>query len=215
MAGRGIVEPQDTIGNNSILCLNKEGDWEIAKEPLHFDKSVAGVGPGLAFAREMLIGNDSIVIGLIPCAAGGSGIEYWLKDLFWEQTSTFPYNNALLRAKLAMKDGTLKGILWHQGEADCSPVQLKQYKENLITLIQKIRKDLNTPDLPFIAGELPYFNPCSKDFNSNLHEIKNLILFFDVVSAEKLSSLPDKIHLDAASAREIGKRYANSSKKFH
>ena len=54
MAGRGIVEPQDTIGNERILRMNRDGNWDVAKDPIHFDKSEAGVGPGLAFACEML-----------------------------------------------------------------------------------------------------------------------------------------------------------------
>ena len=83
MAGRGTVEPQDTLGNSKILCLNRDGDWEIAKDPIHFDKPVAGVGPGLSFAREMLKTADKdIVIGLIPCAAGGSSIDILLQDHF-------------------------------------------------------------------------------------------------------------------------------------
>jgi hypothetical protein len=36
----------------------------------------------------------------------------------WEQAKSFPYNEALVKAKLAMRYGTLKGILWHQGKAE-------------------------------------------------------------------------------------------------
>jgi hypothetical protein len=41
MAGRGEVTPADTIGNAHILRLNRDGEWEIAKDPIHFDKNVA------------------------------------------------------------------------------------------------------------------------------------------------------------------------------
>ena len=101
MAGWSNVEQEDTIGDKRILRLNRDGDWDIAKEPVHFDKKEAGVGPGLSFAREMLKADENVTIGLIPCAAGGSGIDHWLYDLFWEQTKSFPYNNALLRAKIS------------------------------------------------------------------------------------------------------------------
>ena len=36
MAGRGTVEPQDTIPNKRILSINRDGHIIIAKEPLHF-----------------------------------------------------------------------------------------------------------------------------------------------------------------------------------
>jgi hypothetical protein len=215
MAGRGIIEPQDTIGNERILRLNRNGDWDIAKEPLQFDKSFAGVGPGLAFAREMLIAeNDSVVIGLIPCAAGGSGIDVWLKDLFWEETKSTPYNNALLRTKLAMKEGVLKGVLWHQGEADCHTKDIDSYKDKLITLIQKIRQELTISDLPFIVGELPEFNPCSSNFNPILYDIKACLDNYDVASGIGLTSNPDGIHLDAVSARKLGIRYAEKMNRI-
>ncbi len=208
MAGRGLVEPQDTVGNNRILRLNRDGDWDIAKNPIHFDKKEAGVGPGLSFAQEMPDSNNNVIIGLIPCAAGGSGIDFWLQDSFWEQTKTFPYNNTLLRVKLAMKSGTLKGILWHQGEADCSKEKSAEYKDKLVRLVEKLRKEFGIPDLVFVAGELPDFNGCSKTFNSNFYEAKKELQYFDVVSASGFTSLSDGLHIDAKSQREFGKRYA-------
>lgn len=214
MAGRGRVEAQDTIRNPRILSMNRNGDWEVAKEPIHFDKSIAGVGPGLAFAREMLrLSGDSIIIGLIPCAAGGSSIDVWLKDLYWEQTHSFPYNNAILRTKLAQKDGVLKGILWHQGEADCRR-DLEDYKKKLIAFIGKIRAEFSAPRLPFVVGELPEFNICAIDFNQALHEIKYYIEGYEVVSAHGLTSNPDGVHFDANSVRELGARYAEKMIMF-
>lgn len=212
MAGRGTVEPEDTVGDKRILRLNRDGNWDIAKEPVHFDKKEAGVGPGLSFAREMLKGNDGITIGLIPCAAGGSGIDNWLQDTYWYQTESFPYNNALVRAKLAMQYGTLKGILWHQGEADCSTEKTKAYKEKLIKLAQKLRLELGIPDLAFVVGELPDFNSCAESFNPILYEVKQELSNFEVVSASSFTSLADGVHIDTKSQREFGQRYAGKLK---
>lgn len=214
MAGRGIIEAQDTLGNERILRLNRNGDWDVAKEPLHFDKPEAGVGPGLSFAKELLKTKDEdVVIGLIPCAAGGSGISIWLEDKFWSQTNSYPYNNMLLRTKLALKDGMLKGILWHQGESDASDKETAAlYKNRLKLLIQQLRTTFENPNLPFIAGELPSFNEERNNINPILYELKNEIPYFDVVSGENFKALSDKIHLDAPSARELGKRYAKKMK---
>lgn len=208
MAGRGIVEPEDTVGNPRILTLNKEGKWVIAKDPIHFDKSAAGVGPGLSFAREMIKQDPHIVIGLIPCAAGGSGIDHWLYNKYWEQTKSYPWEDAVKRTALAMKDGTLKGILWHQGESDSAPEKAADYSNKLVGLVNKFRKEFNNPDLPFMAGELPEFNKRREALNAQLYEAGKRLSFYGVVSGKGLTPNPDNLHIDAASQRTFGKRYA-------
>jgi len=212
MAGRGFVEAEDTVSNSRILRLNRDGEWEIAKDPIHFDKDVAGVGPGFSFAKEMLKKDSSIVIGLIPCAAGGSSIDNWLYDKYWEQTQSYPWNQALIRTKLALTKGILKGVIWHQGEADANGDKLKAYPEKLVLLVDKFRRAFNQPSLPFVAGELPAFNKSAPAFNVMLNEAAKQIKFFSVVPANGFTANPDGIHIDAASQRIFGKRYAEKMK---
>ena len=208
MAGRGIVEAQDTLQNCRILSLDKYGNWDAAKEPLHFDTPIAGVGPGFAFAKKIIeIADDTVVIGLIPCAAGGSGIDAWSPGVFWEQTLSFPYDNAIIRTKLAMKDGTLKGILWHQGESDCSPEKAKDYSNKLEHLIIGLRQEFDMPFLPFIAGEIQSKNNGDL-INQALHKVKNKVPFYEVVFGSGFSFMADSVHLDSRSEREFGRRYA-------
>ena len=213
MAGRGFVEPQDTVGNPRILRLNRQGDWEIAKDPLHFDKPGSGVGPGLTFAREMLAENGDVVIGLIPCAAGGSSIDHWKSGVFWEQTKSFPYDEALIRTKLALKDGTLAGILWHQGESDCAPEKAAVYKEKLTTLIADLRREFRAFSVPFIVGELADFRINGTLLNIVFHEAEKEIPNCVVVPAHGFTAMSDEVHLDACSQREFGRRYAEKMKE--
>jgi hypothetical protein len=78
MAGRGAVETEDTTPHPRIWTLTKDNKWAKAVEPLHFDKpTVVGVGPGFAFAKAMAAADTNVVIGLIPCAVGGSPISVW------------------------------------------------------------------------------------------------------------------------------------------
>jgi hypothetical protein len=214
MAGRGFVEPVDTIGDPRILRFNRDGEWEIAKDPIHFDKDMAGVGPGLSFAKQLLKKDSSIVIGLIPSAAGGSSIDNWLYDKYWEQTQSFPWNQMLIRTKLALTKGVLKGILWHQGEADAGGDKLKAYPEKLVLLVEKFRKVFHSPSLPFVAGELPSFNKSAPAFNAMLKETAKQIKFFAVVAGDGLTANPDGIHIDAESERVFGRRYAEQMIKF-
>lgn len=210
MAGRGFVEPQDTIACSRILRLNKENEWEIAKDPLHFDKKVAGVGPGMTFAKKMLSAcGDSIIIGLIPCAVGGSSIDIWLNDSYYEYTNSTPYSDAINRTKKGMEAGVLKGILWHQGESDCKPEKISSYADKLIELVTKLRKEFSNPNLPFVVGELFEFNKRSVNFNPVLYDVKNKLDYFDVVSGKEMTPNPDNIHIDASSARKLGARYAD------
>ena len=210
MAGRGIPTPEDTIGDPRILLLNRNGQWEIAKAPVHFDKKAAGIGPGLSFAREMVKKDPTIVIGLIPCAAGGSSIEHWLNDEYWEQTRSYPWNNAVLRTRLAMKDGRLKGILWHQGESNSSPEKAAAYHSQLVQLVEKFRSTFQLPGLPFVAGELPAFNKRAGNLNAALYDAAKQLQHFSVVSGAELTPNKDNLHINTASQHVFGKRYAEA-----
>ena len=214
MAGRGYVEAQDTVPNRHILRLNPAGQWEIAKDPLHFDKPVAGVGPGLAFGRAIAAQDTSVVIGLIPCAVGGSGIDTWVPGAYFDGTKTHPYDDALARAHTALATGTLAGIIWHQGESDTSPEKSAAYAAKLTALITRLRSDLHAPKVPFVAGQLPLFPQGTTDaagvarVNAALVELSKTVPHYAFVPATGTTDRGDHLHLDAASARLMGQRYA-------
>ena len=211
MAGRGVLDTETKAINKDIFMLDKSGNWVIAKDPLHFDKPSAGVGPGLSFAQTMLSENKNIQIGLIPCAWGGSPIKVWSPGA--KYFDNFPYDEAIARAKTAMQKGVLKGILWHQGESDNSPEKASVYLEKLKQLISNLRRDLDQPNLPFVAGEIGYFNK-SDNINSVINKLPEEVKNTAVVSAKDLKDKGDHLHFDAASARELGVRYAAAMKKL-
>ena len=131
MAGRGKVEAEDKTPHPRVRMLTINNEWAMATEPLHFDKpTMVGVGPGLAFAKAMANADTNIVIGLIPCAVGGSPIEVWDRGKFYEPTKTYPYDDALKKTKIALQNGVLKGILWQQGESDSDSIRAKVYGKN-------------------------------------------------------------------------------------
>lgn len=207
MAGRGKIDTVSKQVNPAILMLNKNGDWVEATDPLHFDRpSMVGVGPGLSFARTMLGKNKKIKIGLIPCAVGGSSIDVWQAGK--EYLKDHPYDDAIRRAKIAMSSGVIKGILWHQGEADSKDEKAKHYMENLKKLIADFRKDLDAPELPFVAGELGYYRENYKLINAVLKNLPEEVPNTGLASAEGLVHKGDGTHFDTPSARELGKRFA-------
>lgn len=157
MAGRGIVTEEDKIIHPRILALSKEGKWVPAVDPIHYDKSVAGVGLGKSFALALVEKNPNITIGLIPAACGGSPISTWEPGGYHAQTKSHPYDDALTRTKRVLQVGTLKGILWHQGESDCKEGLALVYQDKLTALINRFRSEFKINDLPFIIGQLGQF----------------------------------------------------------
>jgi len=211
MAGRGVPEELDTTVVPNLLVFAKEKTWQPAREPLHWDKPGAGTGPGFSFGREMVNNTgEKIRIGLIPAAHGGSSITFWVKGGYHDQTKGYPYDEAIDRAKAAMQTGVLKGIIWHQGESDSNPEARALHLNRLKDLINRFRTELGEPNVPFVAGELGYFKDTYKSMNQILMQLPAAVPFTAVISADGLVDKGDVTHFDAASARELGKRYAQA-----
>lgn len=216
MAGRGKVSEQDLVPNPRVLMLNKNDEWVPAVDPLHFDKPrVAGVGLGRTFGIQIADATPGITVGLIPCAAGGSPISAWQPGGYHGQTQSHPWDDAIRRAKAAMQVGTLKGILWHQGESDCKPELSGVYRQKLHELIARFRKELDAPDVPFIAGQMGQFveRPWSDEKKQVDHAHRALpeeVRRTAFVASDDLQHRGDKVHFSAESYREFGRRYAKA-----
>ena len=213
MAGRGDVEAVDKQVHARVFALSKDGNWVPAADPIHYDKPSAGVGPGKAFAEALADQDTNAVIGLIPAACGGSPISTWEPGAYFSDTMSHPYDDAIQRAKLAMKDGTLKAIFWHQGESDTKEALAPMYKVKLEALVARFRKDLDAPDLPVIIGQLGQFEKSpwtqyTKMVNDAQMAVAKEVPHAGFVSSDGLTSKSDNLHFDARSQREFGKRYA-------
>ena len=145
MAGRGKLSPEvmDTLQN--VYLLNADDQFEPAVNPLNRYSTIGKglswqqVGPAYGFAKTMATKKHPV--GLIVNARGGSSIRSWVKNA--KQSGGY-YDEAIRRAKEAMKYGTLKAIIWHQGEADCHHPEA--YKEKIIQLMTDLRNDLGIPE---------------------------------------------------------------------
>ncbi|MDA8746237.1 sialate O-acetylesterase [Rubripirellula amarantea] len=208
MAGRGKMSAKDRLPTPNVFTLDSNNQWKAASHPLHFDKpNIAGVGLGLDFAIAMLASDPDIKIGLVPSAVGGTSLKQWSKG------GEF-YEAALTRTKIAEKQGTLKGILWHQGESDSGAGSASTYAERLAQLIADLRGDLDEPALPFVLGELGDFRVGVKRRSDIVIEqqqsIPSLVPHTACVSAKGLGHKGDGTHFGAKSLREFGKRYAKA-----
>ena len=211
MAGRGPIEAQDKEAVPGIFSLNKQMEWVPAIDPLHSDKpEIAAVGIGRTFAKVLLAGNPSASIGLIPCAFGGTSLEQWKRG--------GPlYEDAVKRARFAMKSGRLRGILWHQGEADSGSAKLaSSYRERWTEFITLLRRDLDAVDTPVLVGQLGEFFGKKPGTEPNFAGVVNeqialiplQVPHTGFVSSAGLTDKGDQVHFDTVSFREFGRRYA-------
>jgi hypothetical protein len=198
----------------------KDDHWYLARHPLHLvgDANTfkghdnAGVGPGLAFAEDLLAANPKTAIGLVPCAVGGSPISQW-------QKGAKLYDEALRRARLALTStapvkARIRGAIWLQGESDANPRDLPPYDERLRKMVASLRADLQQPDLPFIActiGEMK-----NEPQLANLRKMNGILLAFPktvpntacIDARDVKTHIGDKVHFDDAAQNEIGRRFA-------
>ncbi|MEA3210844.1 MAG: hypothetical protein QOE70_3901 [Chthoniobacter sp.] len=216
MAGRGKLDDEARKPKPRIFSLNKDGEWQPAVDPLHWDKSAAGTGIGKPFAEIVAAKTPGISIGLIPTACGGSPIATWTPGASWEQTKSHPWDDAIARAKRALQDGTLKGILWHQGESDSNAKGAAEHEKRLEELITRFRTELNAPDLPFIIGQLGRFPAKPWDENREAvnaaqqavaKKMKNVRF---VPIPEGTNSIGDNLHFDTPTLRNFAKGYVDA-----
>lgn len=208
MAGRGFINEVPTIYNERIQML-RNGRWQMMTEPINYDRPVSGISLAGSFADAWCSENKDDIIGLIPCAEGGSSLDEWAIDKAL-------FRHAINEAKFAMESSELIGILWHQGESDSINGNYKVYYKKLLLIIDTLRKKLNAPNIPIIIGGLGDFlgkegfgKNCT-EYNFINQELKKFAFeqnncYF--VTASGLTSNPDGIHIDAISQRKFGLRY--------
>lgn len=211
MAGRGIVEPGDTIADKRILSVNKDGQIIIAKEPLHFyEPERTGLDCGLSFAKTLIKRvPDSISILMIPTAVGGSSISQWLNDSVYRNVKLF--SNFLAKMEIGKQHGTIKGILWHQGESDANDEDIPHYKKRLGLLFSKFRMAVGSNELPVLIGELGSFSENPEDFgliNKAIHDYAAEDKNSRIISTKDLKDKGDHLHFDSKGQRTMGRRFA-------
>ena len=207
MAGRGPLETVEPIRHPNLLVLREEG-WEEAIEPLHRDKESAGIGLAMSFSQRLLERSPQAVIGLVPCAEGGSPLSRWMpgQDLS---------ERAVGLGRRALEDGELRGILWHQGESDSgTKSDASSYGPRLTKVIAHLREQLDATDVPFISGEVGSFlrevegKTYFSVVNDALRATAESVALYACASSRDLTDKGDYIHFDAPALREFGNRYA-------
>jgi len=165
----------------------------------------------------------SIKVGVVNVSVAGCKIELfdktnyaayaataapWMKNIIKAYGGN-PYQRLVAMAKLAQKDGVIKGILLHQGESNTND---KEWPNKVKTIYANLLNDLNlkAEDVPLIAGELvnaDQHGTCAS-MNEIIDDLPKTIPTAHVVSSLACASRPDHLHFTPAGYRELGKRYA-------
>lgn len=231
MEGSARFEPQDTTVDNrfqvmeALDCPNLKrtmGKWYTAVPPLC--RCYSGLTPADYFGRIMIANlPPNIKVGVINVSVGGCRIELFNKDNYEPYLATTqdwlkkivaeyggnPYNRLVEIARLAQKDGVIKGVLLHQGESNTGdttwPSKVKVVYDNLM-------KDLNLEpsNVPLLAGEVVNEDQqgiCAK-MNSIIATLPQTIPNTYIISSAGCPDGPDNLHFSAEGYRMLGMRYA-------
>jgi alpha-L-fucosidase 2 len=232
MEGFPGIEPQDkgpvderfqVLAAVDFPSLGRtKGHWYPAVPPLCRPSS--GLCPADYFGRTMVSHlAPNIRVGVVNVSVAGCKIELFEKDAFQTYAATAPkwmtdiirayggnpYQHLVDMAKLAQKDGVIKGILLHQGESNTND---KQWPNKVKGVYEDLLKDLNlsADKVPLLAGEVvnaDQHGACAS-MNAIIDELPQTISTSHVISSKGCTSRPDHLHFTAAGYRELGKRYA-------
>jgi hypothetical protein len=230
MEGNAKIESQDTTVDSrfqvleAVDCPNlgrTKDHWYTAVPPLC--RSHTGLTPADYFGRTMVANlPKNIRVGIINVSVGGCKIELFNKDNYQSYVTTAPswmlnfikeyngnpYARLVELAKLAQKQGVIKGILLHQGESNTNdtiwPQKVKGVYDNLL-------KDLHLKpnSIPLIAGELvdaEQGGACAS-MNKIIAKLPLTIPNSYVVSSRGCKAANDHLHFLAEGYRILGKRY--------
>ncbi len=200
-------------------------------------------GPEMGFSYAMEPLNPGRKIYLIKHFASGQPLHYgwngnkWVNDKLapnrWNfypgKTQNDPnmglhyrnlkriFSTALKNLKDQKIDYQVKGIVWMQGEQDSkNPISAKAYAKSLKQLKTILEKDLNSPTLPIVFGQVCPYTPARARF-SNRTELrqsqanahwnsghKDAIPGVWMVSTNGMPILSDTVHYSATGQIMLG-----------
>lgn len=200
----------------------KKGEWYTAVPPLC--RCHTGLSPADYFGRTMVANLPQHVrVGIINVSIGGCKIELFDKDRYAAYLETAPdwmlnmvkdyegnpYGRLVEMAKLAQKDGVIKGILLHQGESDTGD---KAWPEKVKVVYDNLLKELNlkAEEVPLLAGEVVNADQggACASMNTIIGTLPDVIPNAYVIPSTGCFGLPDRLHFTAEGYRMFGKRYA-------
>jgi Carbohydrate esterase, sialic acid-specific acetylesterase len=225
MSGMGDMPLSGMDVNPRVYVFGNDYHWKLAREPIDDSKNQvdtvsedksAGFSPALSFATTLLKQSPDMLIGLIPCAKGGSLIDEWQRNL----SDKALYGSCLKRVRAASVMGNVVGLLYFQGEIDAidpkeHPRRIfssHQWADKFSALVRDWRRDLNSPELPIVFAQIGTNTEPDRFKNWAVVKAQQRMVqipFSRMIATDDLA-LKDYVHFTTESYRIIGQRFAKS-----
>lgn len=231
MEGGAKLEDDDLIVDSRFQVLAdfdvpsrgwKKGQWYTAVPPL--TRRSKGLSLVDYFGRTMVANlPPQIRVGVVKVGVAGTKIELWDKNAYREYLATAdswkvnianeydgnPYTYFVELAKIAQREGVIKGILLHQGESNADdkewPGKVKMVYDNLLNDLS-----LTPGSVPLLAGEVVNADQGGEKAHANdiISTLPETLPNSFVISSAGLPCNADHLHFTAEGYRQFGKRYA-------
>ncbi len=199
----------------------RKGGWYPAVPPLCRPSS--GLSPADYFGRTLVSNLPSTIrIGVVNVSVAGCKIELfesasheayatnaapWMKNII-KGYGGDPYQYLVDTARLAQKDGVIKGILLHQGESNSND---REWPGKVKGIYDGLLHDLNlrAAEVPFLAGGLvpaDQKGACA-GMNTIIAELPRTIPTAHFIASDGCEGRQDHLHFTPAGYRELGRRY--------
>ena len=194
---------------------------KLARQYGNFNlKSKGGFGPEIGMVRTLAT-KESRPLALIKTAFSGTSVAGdW--NVGHPGKADPCYRAMIDEAKAAIasakaKDITLRAraFVWVQGESDANAKDAPAYVANLSAMLQRLRADLNAPDMILLLGVNTRFGNGKNAFMPKIIDAQKEVAaalprarYVDTAGAETLP--PSHTHFTAVGTLEIGRRYAEA-----
>ena len=237
MDGAGEIENQDLTVSDRFKMMpaidfpskqRQKGNWYTAVPPLC--RETSGLSPCDYFGRELVDKlPEEITVGIINVAVPGCSIDLFDQDVCANYLSTAadwlqnfaklynndPYQTLIDAAKIAQKDGVIKGVLLHQGETNTGdpswPGKVKKIYDKMLSDL-----GLNSNNVALLVGEVVNADSggsCAAH-NNVIATVPNVIPNSFVIKSNGLANKGDGLHFTSESYRIFGRRYAEAMLEF-
>ena len=233
MDGAGEIGTQDLTVSERFKMMpaidfpskqREKWKWYTAVPPLC--RETSGLSPCDYFGRELVDKlSEEITVGIINVAVPGCSIDLFDQDKCANYLSTAadwlqnfaklynndPYQSLIDAAKIAQKDGVIKGILLHQGETNTGD---PNWPENVKIIYDRMLAELGLKyeDVALLVGEVVNADSggaCAAH-NEVIAKVPSVIPNSYVIKSNGLANKGDGLHFTSESYRIFGKRYAET-----
>jgi hypothetical protein len=187
-------------------------------------KSKGGFGPEIGMVRTLAM-KESRPLAVIKTAFSGTSVAGdWNVGQPGKTDACYRAMIGETKAAIAAaksKDITLRprAFVWVQGESDANAKDAPTYAANLSAMLQRLRADLNAPDMILLLGVNTRFGNGKNAFMPKVIDAQKEVAaalprarYVDTTGAETLP--PSHTHFTAAGTLEVGRRYAEALLSF-